>query len=134
MRLALLCLILLAPLARAADDPVVAVDLMRTHPGEQADYLRFVEMNWVVARETAIERGLVSGYEVLARAPSGADWDVMLRTTYPDRAAYEAREATFAAIFTGPDFTTRLVDGKGPREMADFLDSGREARIAATSR
>ena len=115
------------------DESVVAVDLMRTRPGEQADYLRFVELNWASARETAAARGAVRDFEVLARAPDGESWDVMLRTTYVDRAAYEDREAIFAAIFEARGPAT-LVDGKGPRDMAEFLDDGRDARSALVHR
>ena len=113
--------------------PVIAIDVMETKPGLQADYLRYVELNWANARRIARERGYVRDFEVLARAPAAGEWDVMLRTTYPSRAHYEAREANFAEVFDSPDFEHQLVNGRGGRELASFLDSGTPARAVLTS-
>jgi L-ascorbate metabolism protein UlaG (beta-lactamase superfamily) len=117
----------------ARAEAVVAVDLMRTRPGEQVDYLRFIELNWATARETAVARGAVRDFEVLSREPDGESWDVMLRTTYVDEAAWAAREEIFAEIFEARGPAT-LIDGKGPRDMAEFLDDGRDARRTITHR
>lgn len=36
-----------------AAQTVHAIDFVRTLPGEQADYLRFIELNWAAARAAA---------------------------------------------------------------------------------
>ena len=113
--------------------PVIAIDVMETKPGLQADYLRYVELNWANARRIARERGYVRDFEVLARPPAAGEWDVMLRTTYPSRAHYDAREANFAEVFASPDFEHQLVNGRGGRELASFLDSGAAARTVLAS-
>ena len=132
MRAALLSFALTLLSLPASAAPVVAIDLMQTLPGEQADYLQFVNLNWAPARAIAVERGAVRDYEILSRTVDGESWDVMLRTTYVDEDAYARREEIFAEIFEARDPAT-LIDGKGPRDMARFLDDGRAARIASDS-
>lgn len=109
--------------APPATAPLLAIDLMRTLPGEQADYLRFFERNWAAARAEVQRQGDVVAYEVIAREPDGVEWDVMLVTEYASREAFDRREATFGALFERPEFTMKPVDGKGPRDMAEFVGS-----------
>lgn len=112
----------------AAGQTVHAIDFVRTFPGEQADYLRFNELNWAAARAAAQEEGAVVGYEVLAREPKGEEWDVMLVTEYASEEAYAQREAIFAELFERPELAMKPIDGKGPRDMAEFVTGGVEAR------
>ncbi|NNF59152.1 MAG: hypothetical protein HKN04_13030 [Rhodothermaceae bacterium] len=107
--------------APASTDTVLAIDFLQTLPGEQADYLRFVDLNWRTARAVAQAEGAVVRYEVLAREPSEDEWDVMLITEYASEAAYAEREAIFARIFESPRWTLQLIDGKNSRDMASFV-------------
>lgn len=107
----------------APTDTVFAVDFMRTLPGEQADYLRSLRLNWMRARDAAADEGFVIRSEVLVREPRADDWDVMLITEYASREAYDDRETLFARLFDRPEFALQRVDGKGPRDMATFVDS-----------
>lgn len=125
-RLALSAALLLAACApRLGDAPrtdtVLALDFLRTLPGEQADYLEFVRRNWMRAREAATEAGFVVRYEVLTRPPTADTWDVVLITEYASPEAYADREALFGRLFERPDLAMRPIDGKGPREMAEFV-------------
>ena len=119
---------LIAVAQPAVGQTVLAIDFVRTLPGEQADYLRFIELNWAEARAAAQEEGAVVSYEVIAREPQGEDWDVMLVTEYVSDEAFAQREAIFAALFERPELAMKPVDGKGPRDMAEFVGSGVEAR------
>lgn len=112
----------------AAGQTVHAIDFVRTFPGEQADYLRFIELNWAAARAVAQEEGAVVGYEVLAREPQGEDWDVMLVTEYASEEAYAQREEIFADLFERPELAIKPIDGKGPRDMSEFVAGGVEVR------
>ena len=116
----------------ASTTAVLAVDFVRTHDGEQADYLRFLELNWKKARAAAREEGFVVGFEVLVRPPAISDadpaWDVMLITEYRDAEAFDRREELFAALFERPELALVEIDGKGPRDMADLLEGGLRAR------
>ena len=103
-------------------DTVIAIDFIRTLPGEQVDYLRFTDLNWRAARAVAAEEGHVVRYEVLVREPQpGEDWDVMLVTEYASAQAYADREAIFADLFARPELAYKPVNGKGPRDMAVFV-------------
>lgn len=108
------------PPASPPDSSVWSVSYARTHPGEQAAYLTFLERNWAEARRRAAQEGVVRSYRVLAR-PDAADWDVMMMTEYADEAAYANREAYFTALFARPDWETHLIDGKSGRDLADLV-------------
>jgi hypothetical protein len=104
------------------DSSVWSVGYARTHPGEQADYLAFLERNWVEARRRALREGVVRSYRVLVRPDvEAAEWDVMMITEYADSTAYADREAYFTSMFARPDWEARLVDGKSGRDMADLV-------------
>lgn len=121
------------PAGAGNDRPVLAVDFVRTFPGEQADYLRFIELNWAAARRAAQEEGFVVGYEVIARAPADGDWDVMLVTEYAGAEAYTQREEHFTELFEWPELAMKPIDGKRPRDMAEVVAGGVEARRVLAS-
>lgn len=126
-------LLLLFAARPVAAQTVFALDFVRTFPGEQADYLRFIERNWAPARAAAQEEGAVIGYEVIAREPQGEEWDVMLVTEYASADAFAQREAIFTELFERPELAMKPIDGKGPRDMAEFVGSGIEARRVLAS-
>lgn len=106
----------------ASTDTVLAVDVLQTLPGEQANYLQFIELNWKAARAAAMEEGAVVDYEVLVREPSPQGWDVVLITEYASEEAYNNREEIFAKLFERPELAMKRIDGKGPRDMARFVE------------
>ena len=86
---------------------VWAVDLVRTAPGRQADYLRSIEANWASARGLARDEGAVRSYRALATEPDTLRaWDVLLLTEYADRPAYDGREVLFERIFASDAFAS----------------------------
>ena len=117
----------------ASDNPSVwSIGYARTHPGEQAGYLTFLELNWAEARRRAIEEGVVHSFRILARPDTAeATWDVMMLTEYADSTAYAGREAYFTAMFDRPDWETRLVEGKSARDMADLVGEDAVLRSVA---
>ena len=118
--------------APPAADAVWAVDLVRTLPGRQAEYLRGIAANWAGARALARERGAVRSYRALAAAPdSGRGWDVLLVTEYADSAAYAAREATFRTIFADPRYVAGRVTGAPADELRAFVAGGVVMRSVA---
>ncbi len=85
---------------------VWTVDLVRTLPGQQAEYLRSIEANWAQARNLALERRAVLSYRALVASPDSMQgWDVMLMTEYADSTAWAQREDIFASIFDSPEYT-----------------------------
>lgn len=101
---------------------VWAVDLVRTLPGQQAEYLRSIKANWADARHLAQVQGAVLSYQALAAEPDSAKgWDVMLMTEYADSTAWAQREKIFRAIFESPEFV-RVETARPSSEMRTFFD------------
>lgn len=112
------------PAAAAVDAPVWSIDLVRTLPGAQLDYVRSIETNWAGARTIAQERGAVLSYRAFIAPPDTArGWDVLLMTEYADSTAYTNREGTFQAIFASPDFVA-VEPARSSAEMREFMSSG----------
>ena len=111
--------------AQADDSPSVwTVDLIRTLPGGQAEYLRNIETNWSGARHLAVERGAVLSYQALAAEPDSArGWDVILMTEYVDSTAWSNREEIFTAIFESPEFVRVPMD-RPSSELREFVAGG----------
>lgn len=109
------------------------MDLVRTFPGAQADYLRNVEANWASARELASTGGDVISFVALATSPdSGRGWDIVLLTEYADSTAYENREEIFAEIF-GSDAFQPVDVGRPTSELRTFFASEVSLRTVAAS-
>jgi hypothetical protein len=93
----------------ASGASVWSLDLVRTRPGQQAEYLRGIRANWAGARRIALEGGEVRAYHAFAAPPdSTRGWDVVLLTEYRDSSAFSRREATFQRVFADP----RVVAGR----------------------
>lgn len=104
-----------------AGTSVWAVDLVRTLPGAQADYLRSIETNWANARRIARHRGAVRSYQAFAAPPDTLrPWDVILMTEYVDSSAWAQREETFQAIFASPEFVA-VEPARPSAEMREFV-------------
>lgn len=109
------------PAAADTDAPVWSVDLVRTLPGAQLDYVRSIETNWAGARAIARERGAVLSYRAFVAPPDTArGWDVLLMTEYADSAAYVNREETFQEIFASPEFVA-VEPARPSAEMREFM-------------
>ena len=112
------------PVEPGPTNSVWTVDLVRTLPGQQAEYLRNIEANWADARRIARERGAVLSYRALvARPDSLRGWDVLLMTEYADSSAWSQREAIFESIFASPEYV-RVPAARPSSELREFASSG----------
>lgn len=98
---------------------VTAVDYVKTKPGEFDNFIGFLKINWVVAREKAKEKGAIVSFQYISNRDDTA-WDIILMTEYKDEATYKDRDKIFQQIFkeyfpNGPV----MVNGKRSRDMAD---------------
>ena len=104
--------------------PVWTVDLIRTFPGMQDEYLRNIEVNWAGARAMARERGVILSYRALAAEPDSIrGWDIILMTEYADSTAWANREEAFKAIFDAPDYV-RFEPSRPSAELREFTAGG----------
>lgn len=124
----LLALIALTGMGTSAQDRtsgIWAIDFVKPKDGQRQNYLKFIEDNWLKAREEAKQQGFIASFKVLVLPPPGEkDYEVLLVTEYPDRNSYLAREEHFKAVFAkiapaGP----RLINGLGSRQLADITSS-----------
>ncbi len=112
------------PVEQGITNSVWTVDLVRTLPGQQAEYLRNIEANWAGARRIARERRVVLSYRALvARPDSLRGWDVLLMTEYADSAAWSQREASFESIFASPEYI-RVPTARPSSELREFVSGG----------
>ncbi len=112
------------PVEQGTTHSVWTVDLVRTLPGQQAEYLRNIEANWAGARRIARERSAVLSYRALvARPDSLRGWDVLLMTEYADSSAWSQREAIFESIFASPEYV-RVPTARPSAELREFASSG----------
>jgi len=103
---------------------VWSVDLIRTLPGQQAEYLRNIEANWAGGRRIARERGAVLSYRALVAPPDSVrGWDVLLMTEYADSSSWSQREAIFEAIFASPEYV-RVPTARPSSELREFAAGG----------
>jgi hypothetical protein len=112
------------PEVRAQQPATVwAVDFVKPKQGQFENYRKFLEANWVVAREEARRQGYIVSYKILVAAPlPDAEWDILLMTEYADRKMYDAREQSFQAVFKKirGDKGPTLINGLGARDLADI--------------
>lgn len=102
-----------AGVVRQENQSIWTVDFMRTKPGQQARYLRYLDANWARARRTVQAQGGVKSFRVLVSPDSLAPWDVVLLTEYPDSAALARAEEVFRPVLTAQGET--LIDGMSGR-------------------
>lgn len=119
--------------ASAHDESLWTVDLVRTLPGQQADYLRSIEANWAGARHLVRERGVVLSYRAFAALPNDErGWDVLLMTEYADEASWERREEVFREVFASPEFVA-MTTSRPSSELREFLAAGVVLRPVVTA-
>jgi hypothetical protein len=103
---------------------VWSVDLIRTLPGQQGEYLHSIEANWAGARKIALDQDAILSYRALVAEPDSLrNWDVLLMTEYSDSTAWNQREEIFASIFASPDYTA-VPTSKPSSELRAFESTG----------
>lgn len=113
---------------------VWVVDLVRTLPGRQAEYLRGIESNWGNARRLARASGTVRSYQAFSATPDSArGWDVMLLTEYADSRAFADRERVFQEIFALPEYLAGRVTGRPSAELRVIAASEVGLRVVTGS-
>ncbi len=108
-----------------AQSALWSIDLVRTKPGMQADYLRTIAANWGGSRDLVRRRGAVRSYMALGAAPDSArGWDVILMTEYPDSSAFANREVIFREVFASPEFAAITVSiGRASSDLRTLVAS-----------
>lgn len=94
--------------------------------GSRNSLREFIEMNWFVMDELAVERGLFKSYRLIENITDSAqeqDWDFIVAVEYYEDQTYSDIRQQFEEIRAGHD--TVLVDGKSLRELGRIVRSER---------
>lgn len=105
--------VLFALTSAAQDRKVITVDIVQMKSGYEKEVLYFYENNWKVYRDSALNRGFITGYQLLQQFDSSGKNQVMLLTMYKNREMYEKRETLFRPIMSalrpnGPVYLNHL--------------------------
>ena len=114
-------------------DSYWSIDLVRTHHGQQENYIRSIETNWSNARRLAHLRGAVRSYQAFSAPPDSArGWDVMLMTEYTDSTSWAQREDIFQEIFESDEFVA-VAPARPSSEMRSFAAGAVTMRAFVTA-
>jgi len=106
-----------APAVGQYDDRISTIDYVRFLNDNKEEVVYYYQNNWKVLREMAIEKGYIDSFQILELQPQeGLPFQLMLITTYPDKAKYDLRENHFTELIKekGP---LKLLNDKKPEEF-----------------
>ncbi|MEM9303008.1 MAG: hypothetical protein AAGE01_12900 [Pseudomonadota bacterium] len=101
----------------ATDTKAYGVTMLRSHETDPRALVAFIEANWFAMDRIAVQRGVLTSYDMLARPRTEEDtWNVMVIVGYPTADGYPGITEDFEAIRS--DHETVPIDGKA--SLADF--------------
>jgi len=108
---------------KSAEKRGVAVEytFLKSLPGEREALKKFIIANWFRMDAIAVEKGLMSSYEVLDSGDDAEPWNVAVAVTYMNRAGYEGIATEFEKIRR--DHKLVLIDGKGLKDLGKIVTS-----------
>lgn len=111
----------LAAAALAAQcQTVTTVETVDIRPGMEVEAREYYRRGWMAAREEAVRRGVIQGFELLVARPSDEHAELVLITRYADTDQFDNREANFAAVFDSIGLSGPIVvDGKARDELLE---------------
>ena len=104
---------------------VATVDFVKVLNGNTAEAVYFYENNWKKFRIAAVNKGIISSYELLVRASEAGQTDILLITVFASPEQYERSEENFLIVMrdareSGP----ALLNDKPPSEFREVVDRG----------
>ncbi|NNF18590.1 MAG: hypothetical protein HKN61_02340 [Flavobacteriaceae bacterium] len=121
--LALLLLSIGSVLHAQSDEKISSMDFVKILDGNIEEARYYYQNNWRVLRKIAREKGYIHSYEVLERsAADSGQYDLVLITTYANRAQFEKREDHFQEIIKERG-GLKLLNDKEPAEFRETLYS-----------
>lgn len=108
---------------------ISTIDIVKCSEALEKEALYYYEQNWKAFRAAALDKGFISGYQLL-RTPtdSTSHFNLILITEYPDSTSYSQLEENFQSVM-------KKISPNGPKMLndvkrSDFLEyvAGYEAR------
>ncbi|MTI22031.1 hypothetical protein E1176_13455 [Fulvivirga sp. RKSG066] len=92
----------------AQSQQVSIMEFVKVIDNQDEETLYYYENNWQELREVAMEKGYIKGYQLLKVTDDNhTEYDIVLITTFEDRAQYNDAESNFEEIMSmrsGPKF------------------------------
>jgi hypothetical protein len=116
-----LAVLVFLPLSVLAE--VITIDFVRVLHGNTEEAVYFYENNWRNFRIAAVEKGIISSYDLLVRTSEKGQTDILLITVFASPEQYELREENFLLVMrdvaeSGP----ALLNDKPPSEFREIVD------------
>lgn len=78
---------------------VIIADFVKIKNGKEKETMFYYENNWKPLRDAAIQRGFISGYQLLRSMPDTLNnFDLVLVTVYADSSQFNKAEENFRAL------------------------------------
>ncbi|MEO9483561.1 MAG: hypothetical protein ABJG47_08960 [Ekhidna sp.] len=113
--------LLCAMLAFAQPAKVSTLDFVQIQNDNREEAVFYYENNWLILRKMALDSGYITSFEIIeVEASDDAPFHLILKTTYPDKEAFDKSEERFAKLIEekGP---LKLLNGKEPGEFRKIL-------------
>ena len=103
------------------DEKITTMDFVQVLNKNHAEAIYYYENNWQILREKAIKKGYIHSYQLLETPYSeDAPFDLILITTYENKAQYEQREPNFAELIAEKG-GLKLMNDKQPGEFRKII-------------
>ena len=102
------CLMIGASVASA--ERAVELTFLKSEAGKREALIQYIRANWFAMDAVAVERGLMTDYQLLDSGDDAGDWNVVVIVGYPDAKGYDGIREAFEAIRSA--HVTVPVDGQ----------------------
>jgi len=105
------------------DDRLTTIEFVQVVNNNKEEALFYFQNNWKVLRDKAIEQNYIHSYQLLETPASDeAPFQIMLITTYQNKAQYDLREDHFQELIKERG-GLKLLNDKKPKEFRKSLFS-----------
>lgn len=119
----LLLLALLVPAWATERAPAVEMTFLQAEPGQRDRLRRFIQLNWLAMDRIAVERGLMTSYELFDIGSDEGPWHLVVVVKYPDARGYDGIRDAFEEIRRAHQVVA--VDGKVLRDLGRVVGTRR---------
>lgn len=123
------------PQEREVCEAITTVNVIEVQPGKTREARAYYRTGWASAREVALERGVIASYNLLV-SESGVseEPEVILITTYQNRAQFDQAEERFQAIFEELDLPRPLlIEGLTRAQILGPIEGAEDYRTVYSS-
>lgn len=115
------CLILFSnSIIAQTDREITSTDFVKILNENTKEALFYYENNWKQLRIKALEKGYIKSYKLLQIIDSNAEFQLLLQTTYANKAQFDKREEHFQELIKAQG-AVKLLNDKKPQDFRKTL-------------